>query len=93
MKLNTLIPVVALLISIASIVYTFKTKTEPVQVAIDQAAEKALLKREKQLVDRFRDRFYTMYAGQNLGVNEDWNPQDLEELFAPTMKMINDLGE
>lgn len=90
MNRNSIISTLALVISVIALCLVLN-KQRLDQQAVDLAAEKALQKREKQLVNKVRDRFYTMYEGQGIGITKDWDPQNLEELSSPLMKMINAL--
>lgn len=89
MKISTPLSILALTVSLFTL-YRTETGTSS-QATSDVAADKALRKREAEIVKNFAPKFQEMFADLDGSPGKDWDPKTLEELFAPVIRITESM--
>ena len=92
MKKNTIISVLALLLSLAALIQ-INLRDDTDEELIKTSVDLALKNRELAFVHSYKPKIQAMISGQIFETHEEygkeWNPKTLEELFEPINKLIN----
>ena len=92
MKVSIPISIVALIISVVSLIQSYTTTDSVDQEQVQRAVDEALRVREKEFVDEVTPRFQIMFAEMGDEFNKGWNPETIEELIEPLTRIINDVS-
>ena len=92
MKVSIPISIVALIISVVSLIHSYTTPDSVDQEQAQRAVDEALRVREKEFVDEVTPRFQIMFAEMGDEFNKGWNPETIEELIEPLTRIINDVS-
>ncbi len=93
MKVSLPISIVALILSIASLIYSNRAHSPVDQDQVQQAAREALKEREKIFVENTKPKVQAMFAEMDDEFGKEWNPETIEELMEPITKVINAMAE
>lgn len=93
MKPPSLLSVVAIIASAIAIGVSVSAPKPLSPAEFDAAVDAALAKRERSFVERHAPAFKAMFAEMDgLDGSKDWSPETLEDLIAPLVKIVTEMG-
>jgi hypothetical protein len=90
MKALPILSILALIVSLFAGFHAFQVSTQTSEAKINAMVDARLAARELKFVQAYAPRFREMFmTGNEPEYGKDWNPQTIEELFVPLVKIVN----